>query len=195
VVELQDCAPRDGNVSLTELLVIAGLVRQRRPRTLLEIGTFDGNTTLQMARNAPADARVFTLDLPPGNAAPAGTLATHDHAYIGDQAKARRKFEGTAVANRVVQWLGDSMTFDFAGALGGREVDFAFVDGSHSYAYVASDTSRVLARLAPAGLVLWHDYAPVWPGVMQFLDELAATEPLRRIEGTSLVVLDRRPAA
>ena len=65
-VTLSDCVPRNGNVSMLELLAITALVRRRQPRVVWEIGTFDGNTTLQIALNAPADATVVTL-LPDSN--------------------------------------------------------------------------------------------------------------------------------
>lgn len=189
-VALRDFQGRDGNVTLPELLAIAALVRHRRPRTILEIGTFDGNTALQMAGNASADARVFTLDLPPDRA-PAAPLDPRDHAYVRDAERHRRKYERSPLAARITQWLGDSATFDFAAALGGRPVDLAFVDGSHAYDYVRGDTARILPLMAPGGLVLWHDYTPGWPGVIRHLDELSRTLPLRRIAGTTLVCHER----
>lgn len=189
-VHLHRFRGRDGNVTLLELCAIAALVRRRRPRVLVEIGTFDGNTALQMALNSPDDATVFTLDLPPG-AATAGALDPHDAPYVLDARKAKRRYQGVAAGRKVVQWLGDSATFDFAGALEGRRIDFAFIDGSHGYEYVRNDSEKVLACLAEDGLVLWHDFKPAWPGVVQWLAELGGREPLCRVAGTSLVCLDR----
>ena len=47
---------------------------------------------------------------------------------------------------------------------------------------------RLLDVLAPGGVLVWHDYAPVWPGVMRWLGELHARRPLCHITGTALVV-------
>lgn len=200
LVSLTDCHGRSGNVTLPELVAIASLVRARAPRTLLEIGTFDGNTTLQMAANAPVDARVFTLDLPPAENG-ARQIDPQDEAYITDRDKLQRKYARSAFAAKVTQWLGDSATFDFAGALADSlrttdvpSFDFVFVDGSHSYDYVRSDTERILPLLAPGATVLWHDYTPGWPGVIRWLDELSRRLPLRRIAGTTLVVHEVAPA-
>ena len=189
VLRLSDCHGREGNVSLQELLVISALVRQRRPRVLLEIGTFDGNTTLQMAHNSPDDAKVFTLDLPPGGVAQA-RLDPNDGTYINDTEKRNRKFERAAAGRKVTQCLGDSATFDFDTILAHGRPELVFIDGSHSYDYIKNDTEKVLALLATGGAVLWHDYVPAWPGVILYLDELGERLPLRRIEGTSLVYLD-----
>ncbi len=53
------------SMTSAELLAINAMVRHIRPVRLLEVGTFEGNMTVNMAANAPADAQVFTLDLPP----------------------------------------------------------------------------------------------------------------------------------
>jgi hypothetical protein len=69
-----------------------------------------------------------------------------------------------------------------------------FVDGSHAYSYVVSDSERALRLVSPGGLVLWHDYAGPRhsPGVYRALNELAERLPLVRITGTALAVY-RRP--
>ncbi len=188
-VTLSNFVGRDGNVSLYELLAIGAIVRRRQPRVLLEIGTFDGNTTLQMANNSPDDARIYTLDLPPGGEAERA-VDPRDLPYIADQAKLNRKYQRSPQGRKVVQCLGDSATFDFHSVLGEVRPELALIDGSHSYAYVKSDTERVLDILAPDGVVLWHDYAPTWPGVMQYLAEQSRSLPLGRIAGTSLVYMD-----
>ena len=55
----------DGNVNLAELAVLAQAAAAISPgRIVVEIGTFDGRTTLNLAVDA-APAAVFTLDLPP----------------------------------------------------------------------------------------------------------------------------------
>lgn len=196
-VDLVDFEGRTGNVTLEELVVIATLVRARRPRRLLEIGTFDGNTTLQMARNAPDDARVFTLDLPPDHGATAEPLHRDELRYVHDTGKqTSRRYQTVPSAGcKVEQLLGDSATFDLA-ALAARHgaFDFVFVDGSHTAEYVRNDTAKVLPLLAPHACVLWHDYKPAWPGVVAELDARAADLGLRRVAGTSLVCMLGRTA-
>lgn len=62
-VELLELKANDGNVSFTELNVIANLIKIKNPANLFEIGTFDGRTTLNMAANCSQNAKVYTLDL------------------------------------------------------------------------------------------------------------------------------------
>ena len=54
---------REPLLSMTpsEILAIGAMVRFLRPKRLLEIGTFEGNTTVNLASNAPSTAHVFTF--------------------------------------------------------------------------------------------------------------------------------------
>ena len=54
----------DGNISTLELLILNNLVRTCTPKNIFEIGNFNGRTTLNFALNSPAEAKIYTLDLP-----------------------------------------------------------------------------------------------------------------------------------
>jgi len=72
-----------------------------------------------------------------------------------------RDFLGTPEAERIDQLFGDSAHFDFTPFFGG--VDVAYIDGSHSYTYVKSDSENAFRMIGPEGTVLWDDY-PHYPG-------------------------------
>jgi hypothetical protein len=186
-VVLPEPMAADGNVSLLELLVLARLVRERRPASLLEIGTFDGRTTLALASNAPADARVWTLDLPPTQASQ-HALAPGERQYV-DKPRSGARLAGREAARKVEQLFGDSATFDFAP----YRAQFVFVDGSHAYEYVLNDSERAMQVTAGApATIVWHDYG-AWEGVTRALNELRERDPrfggLQWVEGTTLAVL------
>ena len=193
VVALPEPESVDGNVTLLELLCLARLARATAARTVFEFGTFDGRTTLTLAANAP-DATVHTLDLPPDTET-AMPIEQIERIYVFKPVSGAR-FLGRPEASRIRQHFGDSATYDY-GALRGT-IDLVFVDGSHSYPYVVSDSRNALALLgARGGVIAWHDYG-VWPGVTRALEELArepAFAGLRHVEGTTLVLLDTRPPA
>jgi predicted O-methyltransferase YrrM len=102
-------------------------------------------------------------------------------------------YSGSPVAPKVEQLFADSKALDVSPWAG--SCDLVFVDGSHAYSYVVSDSAKALELVAPGGLVLWHDYAGPRhaSGVYRALNELAQRLPLVRIEGTTLVAY-RRPA-
>jgi predicted O-methyltransferase YrrM len=187
--------PVDGNVSPYEIDVIATLVRAHAPMVLFEIGTFDGRTSLNMAANAPAGAVVYTLDLPAaGLGSTAFALELNEDIFVRKSRSGARFADGNA-SGEIIQLLGDSATFDFSPYHG--QVDFMFVDGSHAYEYVKSDTIAALKMVREGGIIIWHDYVrhgfTPFPGVPRALNEFYLTDgrfhDLTQIQDTSIVWL------
>lgn len=186
VVAMGDITYRISNMDPFELYCLAAIARIRKPRTIFEFGTYDGATTLWLAKNAP-DADIYTLDLPPelrGDWEKA-TLTNVDDG--GDGLGAR--FRGTPPAARITQLLGDSRSFDFTDYIG--EMDLVVVDADHSYECARPDTENALRMLSPRGVVVWDDYG--WPGVVRAVDEAAGSHGFTavRLVPSELVVYDR----
>jgi hypothetical protein len=180
-----------GGVSLAELAVLATAAASvQSGAEIIEIGTFDGRTTLNFAVNAAAHQKIFTLDLPPD----VPTRFTHspgERAYV-DKPIFGRHFlnappEWQRSCGRITQLLGDSATFDWTQHHG--QAGLVFVDGSHTYETVLTDSDAALRLVADRGMIIWHDYG-VWEGVTRALEELEATRGLgmRHVRGTSLVM-------
>ena len=189
-IRLVETDKADGNVNLAELAILAQAAAAiPAGSSVVEIGTFDGRTTLNLAVNANA-ARVFTLDLPPDERA-AFALAPGERQYV-DKPQPGARFRACSpawqeAAQRITQLLGDSATVDWTPYAG--RAGLVFVDGSHAYDYVRKDTETALRLVQRGGFVLWHDYGR-WEGVSRALDELEAERRLglRHIAGTSLVI-------
>jgi predicted O-methyltransferase YrrM len=164
-------------------------VLARDARVMFEFGTCTGKTAYLWARNQPDGGTVTTLTLPPELADQVRGAAGDDPAalsYARQESRfSRFLYSGTTVEGRIVQLLGDSKEFDEQPFV--SQCDVVFVDGSHAYSYVASDSAKALAMVRPGGLVLWHDYSPECPGVFRALNELARRLPLAHVEGTTLV--------
>src|SRR6185295_7516519 len=181
-------------VNLAELAVLAtaaaSLSGGQKGKEIVEIGTFDGRTTLNLALNAPAHLPVFTLDLPP-DTTPKFGLAPGERAFV-EKPRSGRHFlepspEFAAAAARITQLYGDSAAFDWSAHFG--RAALVFVDGSHAHDYVLADTDTALRLVADKGVVIWHDYG-VWEGVTRALEAIEASRHLglRHVRGTSLVV-------
>lgn len=181
----------DGSMTITEISSLCHLIAASRPRKILEIGSFQGLTTLNIALNAP-QAEVHTLDLPPATDPNSTRFKNNDASIIS-----RRGFlhyDGRPEAARIYQHFGDTATFDYE-EIGG-DVDICLIDAAHSYEYVRNDTAKALPLMSPEGLLLWHDYGrndfladqeDAW-GVTRFLHEIAATG-VGILQGTSLGIL------
>jgi len=179
----------DGNVNLLELCLLATLAKRADACSLFEFGTLDGRTALNLAANAGPKGKVFTLDLR-GPQAVSPQLLAGARSEVPTKKHARGfRYKGTLFETSIVQLCRYPAKFNFDPLLGA--IDFVYIDGSHIYENVLSD-SRIALRLLRngRGTVAWHGYAPISEGVVRALDELHATEPqfagMRHIEGTDL---------
>ncbi|WP_421699516.1 class I SAM-dependent methyltransferase [Ancylobacter sp.] len=195
-VPLSDVVPRSIEINLShvtsenwqvttyELASIISIVLSKSPQRFFEFGTFDGRTSLNVLRNAPA-TQVFSIDLPPGD------VNLPDQKKVGNLIG--EEFRGDD--NRFTQLLGNSLHFDFTPYRG--SVDVVFIDAGHSYACAIAD-SRSACRLIGerGGVIIWHDYA-TWPGVTQAVEEIHALTREKAdmfwIECTTLAVMMAKP--
>lgn len=171
---------RGTSVELDELMVILAIVREIHANKIIEIGTFDGNTTLNMALNVGDAGSVVTLDLPSEG------LDEANQSGISQPTKfEQRQYVGHQVERKITQVYGDSAELDW-NALE-RPFDLAFIDGDHTSPYVLSDTRNTLSVLKPGGIVIWHDYES--RSVATVLDRAVEQgEPIYWIRGTRLAV-------
>ena len=183
-----------GGTTDTEAWVLAAL--SRRAHLLFEFGTCTGKTAYLWARNSPPDARVVTVTLHPDERdryQRTGQDGSHDtNAALAESAFSHFVYSGTDVEGKVEQLYGDSKALDLTPWAG--QCDLVFVDGSHAYSYVVSDSRKAVALLRPGGLALWHDYGGPRhsPGIYRGLNELARELPLVHIAGTHFVAYRRK---
>jgi predicted O-methyltransferase YrrM len=188
-IRLENFLGHWGNVSIEELCKICLIVKWLRPKRILELGTYNGMTTLQMALNAPPDCVTYTLDLPPAQATtvPLGRIDELVSKQFRHRFNTRTGsyFEGRDVT--IEQLWGDTATFDYS-VLGGP-VDLIFIDAAHDYENKRRDCENAFQLLAGGGVVLWHNYADVCcPEVTKCLTEVAATRRIYQLRNTNLAV-------
>lgn len=185
-----------GGVSDTETWVLSALARNAR--RIFEFGTCTGKTTMHFALNSPDDAHITTLTLAPEQveayARGAGDDAGLSRVAVRESAFTQFIYSPLPGARKITQLFGDSKQFDEQAYRG--QMDLVFVDGSHAYSYVLSDSAKALAMVAPGGIVLWHDYRGPYDtkDVYRGLNHLARSHKLVHLEGTSLVAF-RAPSA
>ncbi|GIT08412.1 MAG: hypothetical protein CM1200mP30_20420 [Pseudomonadota bacterium] len=181
----------DGNVTPLELETVCKVINHYRPKSMLEIGTFDGMTTLHMSMNGDEDAEIYTIDLPRTKInETALRVKTGEKTFIDKDTPGRLFLKREEHANKITQLLGDSAAFDFSPYE--SKLDFVFVDGSHSYEYVYNDTEVALKLMRDGkGIIMWHDYG--WREVVRALNEIYKENEVfknaKNIENTSLVFL------
>lgn len=155
-----------GAGSFWDLTAIVALTELINPAICFEIGTGHGRTTLHLALNTTPNAQIHTLDISKNDMT--GCM-----------------FRGKTEGSKITSWTGDSRTFDYSQWK--NKVDLVYVDGSHEYETVKSDSAIAFELVAKGGCIIWDDFIPSWPGVARALRESPRAALLRRIVGTKLV--------
>jgi predicted O-methyltransferase YrrM len=157
------------------------LVRQLRPRRVLEIGTQAGASTVHLAVGLadamPAgEARLLTVDIVDVNDSAAAAWRTFRLPQSPRQAMDRAGVGGM-VEFRVARSL-DVL------AQAGESFDLIFLDGDHRLKTVAAEIPAALRRLRPGGFILLHDLfpglRPLWPDGKVIEGPQLAVRRLRR---------------
>lgn len=184
-VSMSPFRPIDGNMSLQEVLILSLLIKSYNPRTILEIGTFNGLTTYHMALNSPATTKIHTLDVENQINFVQKNTWDEDLKFILSENKKQKVYGSSLIKNKIQEHIGNSLDYDFSQF---EQPEIIFIDGGHDYHVVASDTRKSLNILRSQGLIVWHDYSCHCEGVYRFLNELSLSLPLEHIEGSSLVI-------
>jgi len=132
----------------SEIQALCEIVRQRRPRTVLEIGSQHGGSFFLFSRVAVPDAFLVSVDLPREDLKPWRSLC----AYLRRKEQNVSVIDGDSHAPSTVERVNQ--------VLGGRKVDFLFIDGDHSYEGVRQDFENYVGFLNDAGMVAFHDINP-----------------------------------
>ncbi|BCS36011.1 hypothetical protein TBR22_A52480 [Luteitalea sp. TBR-22] len=146
-----------------DALVLATLAANSDGR-VLEIGTSEGRSTSNLARNVPHGQSVVTVNILPEQADPAQRHVTHllEREAIGAFYRARGLDNIVQVHADTLRWNPD-WTVD--------HLALAFIDGCHDRAAVHSDSRLAYSRLAPGGLIAWHDFCPELRGRFDWIDD------------------------
>ena len=172
----------DGSLPWNDIVALMSLLVDRSPRSVVEIGTFNGYTTRLMALNLP-EAEIHTIDLPEDYGDNSTGMPKDDWHLISVRRVGREYLADRSVKN-VRQHFGDTAELVFPRA------EAFFIDGAHTYAYVRNDTEKALA-CPEARLLVWHDCNMDHPDVTRWLNEMIHSGyPVRRVRGTNLATLD-----
>lgn len=163
--------------NLFEFAAWLNLLKELRPKRGLEIGTFMLGTAECTVETVPSIERLVTIDV---------------QNRRGPEELGRRLLR---LGGRVVFCEGESVSpkiVESVRGLVGGKLDFAFIDGDHSYQSVSAEFSIYEPMVRSGGLMGFHDILaePNWndthtvelqpvPGVREFWQELAMKHPSR----------------
>jgi Methyltransferase domain len=174
---------------LLETAVLLALSKLIRPRAFLEIGTFLGIETLNIAANLPADSRLYTLDLDEKSLTTV-EQEQHDRSLTAIHMEMQHKlaFLASSYERKITRLYGDSNAFDFSRF--SRRMDMIYIDGGHDLRTLTSDTQNAFKMLSEdhSACIVWHDFSnPKHPAVGPYLLELSKSKELFHVEETMMV--------
>lgn len=143
------------------LQMVCTLAKFVKPLRAVEIGTAYGHTAAAIAIACP-DAKVDTFDVCRENAGETASpfdreILPRDRVgkVILEQSEEIRSRVRSHILTPVLhgQSLLEIATF--------RRIQFAFIDGDHTWRNVVADTRAVLDRISSDGVIVWDDYSTV----------------------------------
>ncbi len=135
-------------------------------RRLVEIGVFEGVTTLALRRVMAADGVLFAVD-----PFPVGRLGVSFHERIA-------RVEADRSDNGRVEWIratGADAAVD--PRVAGEPIDFIFVDGDHRWEGIAGDWEAWSGRVVPGGVMAFHDSRNIDAPSARFTESVVVTDP------------------
>lgn len=170
-VQLGKLRAKFGHMLLADQIIFLSLLARRAPGPVVEIGTYTGRTTYNMAINTDRD--IYTIDMVTGG-------FDKYSEYVVGEAFAECGF------SHVHFILGDSRKVDIPVEPG--TAGLVVIDGGHSYLTVKSDSERAFSLIHPEGMIVWDDYHGSWPGVVKAVNEYVETHTLVHLEQEGFVV-------
>lgn len=162
--------PRNLGVLPQELVVLSKVVSHLGARRVIEFGTAEGRTALNIAAQLPALGEIITLDLPP-------TRGKNEVGFFYWDQPIKSKIK--QVFASVDAW--DSRPYR-------ASADVVFCDACDLMPGLAAEAYQAFSVVKPGGVVFRHDYSTA-EGPTRFWEWLARELPLYQIDGTVLLCL------
>jgi predicted O-methyltransferase YrrM len=136
-----------------ELLQLAKLIENQRPKSILEIGTAGGGTLLLAAMLADPYATIISIDLPHGlygGGYPEWKISIFENIKRNNQKLTLIRKDSHCV--ETFQQVKE--------ILKGNYLDYLFIDGDHSYEGAKIDFEMYGSIVKSEGLIAFHDIVP-----------------------------------
>lgn len=136
----------------SEILALLSEVRKNPPHLMLEIGTATGGSLFMLARVAAPSAEIISIDLPFGK---------YGAGYFPYRLPLYQEFASPMQKMHLLRCDSHLAATEekLEKILGGRQLDFLFIDGDHSYEGAKKDFETYKRFVRPGGLVAVHDIA------------------------------------
>lgn len=182
---------RPGSMPPADIVALAAICRDKHPKSLFEIGTFEGLSAVVFAANTDPSARVYTLDLPSGKGEGERTMRSWEAQSVTGGYRSGYLIDAFHCNGKINRLFGDSALFNFERYR--DQIDLFLIDGAHTEDYVARDTLNAFNCISREGVIIWHDCFV--PEVLAVLKKVARYHRISHIEDTNLAIAIGKPPA
>lgn len=135
-----------------EIINLLDLVREKKPRTVVEIGTANGGSLFLFCQVVADNAQIVSIDLP--NGIHGGGYPYWRTGVYKRFARSNQKLNFMRADSHAPETLRELNTI-----IGNELIDFLFIDGDHTYEGVKKDFELYSPRVRPGGIIAFHDIA------------------------------------
>jgi len=150
-------------VSTEGLLDLIKELGDNSDKTMIEIGSFVGESTVLFAQSFK---KVIAIDPFEADYDPQDSTS-----YFFDFDNVYQTYLDRITVYSNIETIVDTSN-DAVKELVGKEFDFIYLDGLHTYEGVKTDIQNYLPLVKKGGVIGGHDYVQGWPGVISAVDEL-----------------------
>lgn len=186
-IKMINCFERVSGTSIDplETLYLNSIAKFIEAKKVCEVGTYNGNTILNLAANTPKDTVLVTIDLPPDWDGELVTPIPKFKYNVTDRDRVGYQYKNTEYEQKIRQIFCDSAALDWDKLNG--PFDLIFIDGCHDHRYVRIDTENAIKHLSRTGVIAWHDYTMI-KDVSQVVDSFQSKLRIKAIAGTRIVL-------
>jgi len=155
----------------SEILALLRILKEKRPRRILEIGTERGGTLMLFTEVASPSAILISMDLPSYSGIFGFSYPRWKEGVYKSFAKWNQKvflIRGDSHDSKTLKKVKSILRNDM--------LDFLFIDGDHSYEGVKRDFEMYSSLVRRGGIIAFHDIVPGPPekvgGVPRFWKEV-----------------------
>ncbi len=125
-----------GPLQRDEAIALFGIIRTIRPKVVVEFGFFHGHSAFNFLQALPGDSRLYSYDIDAESIKRAKTEFNFDQRFA---------------------FIGKSQTDFDPGDIENQAIDFVFFDAAHELELNIQTFQRIIACLAPEGMIAIHD--------------------------------------
>ena len=154
-----------GWFDLSKAVAVQQVVKQLAPgATLVELGSFQGRSSVAIAAVLPANSVLHCVDHFEGSVEHRTMQLDLTNLFQSFQ----RNIAAFGVKDRIR--VLQMSTVEAAGQFAADSVDLILLDAAHDFDSVRTDLEHWYPKLKPGGVLFCDDYETAWPGVMKAVE-------------------------